>query len=112
MRVVAGRLEDRYSYSNGIVYNNFVWPEVTKDQECAIAERAQAVLDAREAYEEATIAQMYDPDHDWLYPDLTAAHRALDAAVEQAYGIEPGGDEKAIVEVLFQLYAKAINSLR
>ena len=49
MRTVAGRLKSDFSYSNGIVYNNFVWPEVTKDQECEIAEHAQAVLEAREA---------------------------------------------------------------
>jgi len=111
MRIVAGRLKSDYRYSAGIVYNNFVWPQITTDQECEIAERAQAVLDARELYADATIAQMYDPDHDWLYPDLTAAHQSLDAAVERAYGMEPGGDEKEIVERLFQLYAKAMNRL-
>lgn len=109
MRVVAGRLEGRYRYSAGLVYNNFVWPEVTAEQEQEIGELAQAVLDARESYSDATIAQMYDPDHDWLYPELTAAHRALDAAVEQAYGLEPGGDEKEIVDSLFRYYAKAMN---
>ncbi|HJF14976.1 MAG TPA: hypothetical protein K8V32_09290 [Enteractinococcus helveticum] len=112
MRTVAGRLKSDFSYSNGIVYNNFVWPEVTKDQECEIAEHAQAVLEAREAYEGTTIAQMYDPDHDWLYSELTAAHHSLDAAVERAYGLEPGCDEKIIVERLFQLYAHAVNRLQ
>ena len=73
--------------------------------------QAQVVLDARELYEDATIAQMYDPDYDWLYPELTAAHHALDAAVEQAYGLEPGCDEKIMVERLFQLYAKTIKRL-
>lgn len=111
MRTVAGRLKSDFRYSAGIVYNNFVWPQVTKDQECEIAEHAQAVLDARQLYKDATIAQMYDPDHDWLYPELTAAHHALDAAVERAYGLTPGSDEKEIVERLFQLYAKAINRL-
>lgn len=109
MRSVAGRLEGRFRYSAGIVYNNFVWPKVTKDQECEIAERAQAVLEARQLYSDATIAQMYDPDHDWLYPELTAAHHALDTAVEQAYGLEPGCDEKEIVDRLFRYYAKAMN---
>src|SRR5690606_18392 len=28
MRAVAGRLESRYQYSAGIVYNNFPWPEL------------------------------------------------------------------------------------
>ncbi|HEY4556985.1 MAG TPA: DNA methyltransferase, partial [Enteractinococcus sp.] len=111
MRTVAGRLKSDFRYSAGIVYNNFIWPEVTKDQECEIAEHAQTVLEAREAYEDATIAQMYDPDHEWLYPELTAAHQTLDAAVERAYGLTSGIDEKEIVERLFQLYAKAMNRL-
>src|SRR5699024_790022 len=110
MRTVSGRLKSDYSYSNGIVYNNFVWPEVTVEQEQEISELAQAVLDARESYEDATIAQMYDPDHDWLYPELTAAHHALDVAVERAYELEPGSDEKIIVERLFELYAKAVEA--
>lgn len=112
MRAVAGRLEGRFRYSAGIVYNNFIWPEVSKEQECEISELAQEVLNAREAYPETTIAQMYDPDHDWMYPQLTAAHHALDAAVERTYGLTPDSDEKEIVERLFQLYAKTTNNLR
>lgn len=104
-------MKSDYSYTVQIVYNNFIWPEVSHGQEREIAEHAQVVLDAREFYEDATIAQMYDPDYDWLYPELTAAHHALDAAVEQAYGLEPGCDEKIMVERLFQLYAKTIKRL-
>lgn len=108
MKEVAGRLEGRFRYSAGIVYNNFIWPTVTSDQEQEIGELAQAVLDARKLYSDATIAQMYDPDNDWLYPELTKAHQELDVAVERAYGLEPGCDEKDIVERLFQLYRDAI----
>ena len=39
--------------------------------------------------------------------DLMAAHRALDAAVEAAYGVDFAGDEERIVAHLFQLYAAA-----
>lgn len=111
MRTVAGRLKSDFRYSAGIVYNNFIWPDVTKEQECEISDLAQEVLNAREVYSDTTIAQMYDPDHDWLYPELTAAHHALDAAIERAYGLKPDSDEKEIVERLFQLFAKAVNRL-
>ena len=50
---------------------------------------------------------MYDPDNEFLFPVLIAAHRALDAAVEAAYGLEPGCDEKDIVAHLFSLYSAA-----
>lgn len=86
----------RYSYGNTTVYNNLVWPDVTDEQRVNIEALAQAVLDARARYPEATLADLYDPDNDWLYPELTRAHEALDAAVERAYGLEPGCPEPEI----------------
>ena len=50
MRSVAGILEMRYRYSNTIVYNNFVWPEVTESQKEKISKTAQAILEARALY--------------------------------------------------------------
>ena len=125
MRVVCGRLESRYRYSAGIVYNNFPWPGVTRETletpvEACVSEAvrasveacAQAVLDAREQYvaqaREAgltcSLADMYDPENAFLYPALTRAHAALDAAVEEAYGVNFAGDEERIVAHLFSLY--------
>ena len=40
------------------------------------------------------------------YADRLVAHRALDAAVEAAYGVDFGGDEEKIVAHLFKLYAE------
>lgn len=106
MRVVAGRLKSDYRYTNTIVYNNFVWPDPTPEQRTAIESAAQSVLDARDSYEGSTLADMYDPDNEWMFPDLFRAHHALDAAVEAAYGVDFGGDEERIVSHLFQLYAR------
>lgn len=106
MRVVAGRLKSDYNYSNTIVYNNFVWPDSTKEQQAEIERYAQAVLDARAAHPDATLVDMYDPDNDFLFPDLMKAHAALDVAVEAAYGVDFGGDEERIVAHLFRLYAE------
>ena len=106
MRQVAGRLKSDYSYANTIVYNNFVWPEPDDAQRALIEECAQAVLDARAAHPDATLADMYDPDNDFLFPDLAKAHAGLDAAVEAAYGVDFGGDEEKIVAHLFKLYAE------
>lgn len=108
MRTVAGRLKSDYRYSGGIVYNNFVWPEPTVSQREEVELCAQAVLDARDAQEGATLADMYDPKNETFFPELMAAHKALDAAVEAAYGIDFGGDEEKIVAHLFNLYAKKV----
>lgn len=111
MRTVAGRLKSDYRYSGGIVYNNFVWPEPTVSQREEVERCAQAVLDARDAQEGATLADMYDPKNETFFPELMAAHKALDAAVEAAYGIDFGGDEEKIVAHLFNLYAKKVGEL-
>lgn len=83
-RAVCGRLKSDYRYSNKIVYNNFPWPEATEAQQKKIAELAQGVLDARALFPGCTLADLYDPLT--MPPELVAAHRKLDAAVERAYG--------------------------
>ncbi|MFP7696445.1 class I SAM-dependent DNA methyltransferase [Trueperella sp. LYQ143] len=107
MRTVGGRLKSDYSYANTIIYNTLVWPTPTDAQRSAIETAAQAVLDARAQYPDATLADLYDPDNDWLYPELTQAHKALDAAVERAYGLPADCSEEEIVAHLFTLYEKA-----
>ena len=54
---------------------------------------------------------MYNPDNDFLFPDLMKAHAELDAAVEAAYGVDFGGDEEKIVAHLFKLYAKKTETM-
>ncbi|MGI6033038.1 MAG: class I SAM-dependent DNA methyltransferase [Coriobacteriales bacterium] len=118
MRTVCGRLKSDYRISNTIVYNNFVWPGAVDRPDVPVEEAippdvreqietcSQAVLDARAAHPDSTLADMYDPDNDFLYPDLVKAHRELDAAVEAAYGVDFNGDEEKIVAHLFELYAQ------
>lgn len=108
MRVVAGRLKSDYRYGNTTVYNNFVFPEVDDSVRVDVEKRAQAVIDARSLYPEATLADMYDPDNDFLYPELMKAHRELDRAVEMAYGVDFDGDEQKIVAHLFKLYNEKV----
>lgn len=106
MRTVAGRLKSDYRYSGGVVYNNFAWPDPTEGQRSDIERCARAVLDARATQDGATLADMYDPANETFFPELMRAHRALDAAVEAAYGVDFGGDEEKIVAHLFGLYAE------
>ncbi len=104
MRVVAGRLKSDYRYSNTIVYNNLIWPDPTPEQRETVETFTQAVLDARANYPDKSLADLYDPDK--MPADLLAAHKALDKAVEAAYGVDFDGDEEKIVAHLFKLYAE------
>lgn len=106
---IGGRLESRYRYSIGIVYNTFPWPEASDAEKERVRELAQAVLDAREAHPGATLADLYDPDA--MPPNLRQAHRALDAAVDRLYKRSGFADDRERAEHLFGLYEQLIARL-
>ena len=103
MRTVTGRLESRYMYSVGVVYNTFPAPPAGADR-AALAPLAQAVLDARAAHPGATLADLYDPD--LMPPGLRRAHARLDRAVDRLYRRAPFASERERVEHLFALHEK------
>ena len=103
LRQMGGRLESRYRYSIGLVYNTFPLPP--KDSDLSrLDPLAQAVLDARAQHPNATLADLYDPD--LMPPNLRRAHQALDRAVDQLYRRSRFGSERERVEHLFMLYEK------
>lgn len=65
---------------------------------------AQAVLDARKKFPEATLADLYDPLS--MPPALVKAHAALDRAVDLCYRPQPFENDRQRVEHLFALYEK------
>ena len=105
MRQICGRLESRYRYSNNLVYNNYPWPEApSAKQRAALEAAAQAVLDARKEFPDATLADLYDPLA--MPPDLVKAHADLDRAVDRCYRPQPFESDRQRVEHLFALYEK------
>ena len=118
VRSVCGRLESRFRYSAGIVYNNFPWPDLVDDKRrTAIETAAQGVLDTRARFPGSTLADLYDPLS--MPPALVKAHQALDRAVDAAYvaaekaaGRRPPnlGTDAERVAFLFERY-QALTSL-
>ena len=106
VRAVCGRLESRYRYSAGLAYNNFPWPDPTREQRTRVEEKARAVLVAREPHLPprgmATLADLYDPNT--MPRELVRAHAELDRAVERCYRAEPFRSDRERVEHLFRLY--------
>jgi hypothetical protein len=104
LRHIGGRLESRYRYSIGLVYNTFPWPDATPTQQKKIEALAQAVLDARSLPKNATssLADLYDPDT--MPAELRKAHRDLDLAIDKLYRARPFGSDRERVEHLFPLY--------
>ena len=101
LRHVGGRLESRYRYSIGLVYNTFPTPPAGANLS-KLEPLAQAVLDARAAHPGATLADLYDPD--LMPPNLRRAHQALDRAVDRLYRPAGFASERERVEHLFMLY--------
>ncbi|MDA8255618.1 MAG: class I SAM-dependent DNA methyltransferase [Betaproteobacteria bacterium] len=119
VRYTCGRLESRYRYSKDIVYNNFPWPSCSSCNASgtdapadkirqAIEATAQAVLDARAQFPDATLADLYGPLT--MPPALLRAHQKLDAAVDKAYSKTSLKSDAERVAFLFQRY-QALTSL-
>ena len=107
MRTITGRMKSDYMYSVGVVYNTFPVPPGFHTDSTSIAKLeplAQAVLDARAAHPDATLADLYDPD--LMPPNLRKAHQALDRAVDRLYRRSGFASERERVEYLFMLYEK------
>ncbi len=109
MRYTCGRLKSDFRYSKDIVYNNFPWPDNPSEaQQQKIEQAAQAVLDARAQFPDATLADLYDPLT--MPPALVRAHQKLDAVVNAAYGRKNFKNDAERVAFLFERY-QALTSL-
>ena len=102
-RTVTGRMKSDYMYSVGIVYNTFPTPAADADLS-KLEPLALAILNARAAFPDATLSDLYDPD--LMPPALRRAHRALDRAVDRLYRSRGFSSERERVEHLFMLYEK------
>ena len=104
-RAVCGRIKSDYRYSKDVVYNNFPWPTPTDAQKAKIEQTAQAILNARALYPDASLADLYDETT--MPPELRKAHQNNDRAVMQAYGFKVGEmTESKCVAELMKLYQK------
>ncbi len=104
LRHIGGRLGSGYSYSGGLVYNTFPPPPGDVDY-TPLKSLAQAILDARDAHPEASLADLYDPDS--MPANLRRAHRKLDRAVDRLYRPRKKfASERERIEYLFLLYER------
>lgn len=102
-KCVCGRLKSDFRYSAGIVYNNFPWAENPSPKQVERIERcAEAVLEARKMFPDASLADLYDPLA--MPPALMKAHQALDKAVDAAYRSTPFTSDEERLKYLFGIY--------
>ena len=90
------------------VYNNFPWPIPNEAQKAKIEQTAQAILDARALYPDASLADLYDEAT--MPVELRKAHQANDRAVMQAYGFDiKTTTEASCVAELMKMYQALTN---
>ena len=107
MRVTASRLESRYRYLKNLVYNNFPWPEPTKEQKEMIIKTANNILEVRKKYKDSSLATLYDELT--MPPELLTAHQLNNKAVWEAYGKKWNiQSESECVAELMKMYQKLI----
>ena len=92
-----------YQYSSTIVSNNLPWPTPTDAQKAKIEQTAQAILDARALYPDASLADLYNELT--MPPELRTTHQQNDRVVMQAYGFSVRDmTESSCVAALMKMY--------
>jgi hypothetical protein len=110
LKQISGRMKSDISYSTGIVYNNFPFPEKPTDKQIkAIELAAQKVLDARLEFPESSLSELYNTLT--MPPALVKAHNELDKAVDFAYRPQAFTSEANRMVFLFELYEKYTTDL-
>jgi len=100
---VGGRLESRFRYTAGMVYNTFPVPDTDLD---SLEPHAQGVMDARAGHPSQTLADLYDPN---LMPaDLRKSHEKLDRAADRLYRGKPFKDDHERLEFLLERYGAMV----
>ena len=108
-KTVCGRLKSDYRYSAKLVYNNFVWQKMTRDEYNRLNITAQKILDVRKKYPVASLASLYDEVT--MPKELRAAHRDNDKIVMKIYGFDESMTDEEIAIQLLMRYEELKNYL-
>jgi hypothetical protein len=106
VKAVAGKLENRIRYTNGVCWNSFPFPNISEAQKQELTQCVFRILEERENHSEKTLAQLYDPEK--MPQGLREAHRLNDLAVERCYRSKPFETDEERLEYLFKLYEQMI----
>jgi hypothetical protein len=105
LRTIGGELKGDLRFSNELVYNTFVFPETTAEQDRILEISTSQILKAREAekLKGNTLADIYDPN--LMGYGVRQAHADNDKIVEGLYGLEDPSDVDRLT-CLLDLYRK------
>jgi hypothetical protein len=102
-RAIGGRIKSDLRFSKTFTYNSFPLPTLPEKQYAAMCSAAAGILATRAAHVGWSLAQIYESDA--IPEDVVAAHLALDAVLDSAYGRANLETEAARQKTLFRTYA-------
>ena len=113
LRAVGGKLETRYRYSAGLVYNTFPVPELSTRRKNEIEDLTLNILDIRDE-EGGTLAELYgsplaEKNPKPMNPRLLKAHQELDKVVDRAYKACGFKDDNERLALLLDMYSKKVS---
>lgn len=101
LNAVGGKLENRYRYSAGLVYNTFPIQNLSTQRKNEMARVMTEILDLRE-YEGGSLASLYNKDT--MPESLRKKHEELDGIVDRAYQQRPFESDEDRLGTLLKLY--------
>lgn len=99
---VSGRIGEGIRISGGITYNNFPFPESSRDIEHELTAGAQAVLEARANHPQASLADLYESVA--MPVELRRAHQSLDGVMMRAFDVDIHASDEDLLEAMFDRY--------
>ena len=101
MRAIGGKLETRYRYSAGLVYNTFPVPKISEQAKAEIEDCVFEILDYREMSGK-TLAELYDTKT--MPEELLEIHQRLDLLVDKLYQTKAFVDDQERLSLLLNMY--------
>lgn len=106
LRAIGGKLETRYRYAAGLVYNTFPIKNLSTQRKNEMARVILEILDLRE-YEGGTLADLYNKET--MPENLRKKHEELDGIVDRAYRQKLFESDEERLSVLLKLYQEMTN---
>ena len=107
MRAIGGKLETRYRYSAGLVYNTFPVPKISEQAKAEIEDCVFEILDYRETSGK-TLAELYDTKT--MPEELLEIHQRLDLLVDKLYQTKAFVDDQERLSLLLNMYKDKVES--
>lgn len=107
MRAIGGKLETRYRYSAGLVYNTFPVPKISEQAKAEMEDCVFEILDYREMSGK-TLAELYDTKT--MPEELLEIHQRLDLLVDKLYQTKAFVDDQERLGLLLNMYKDKVES--